>query len=269
MSLTEIQKQVLNILKEFRTPYDYVAGGAALNCSWPRLSDDLDIFRDGENRLPGNVNEEIEALRKAGFICQIEDFDNFGVNVIVRKDGDDTNIQWANDPETSQRFFAAQEDEEFGFRLHQADNAVNKVLCASSRRDSPRDAIDLMTVAEEYAPLGPLIWAASAKINLGQSKTPIEILFNLNEIIFSYGEEEIIAVRMRGEKVTRSQLREVLKPALKAATEYCENIAPSNYLSQLFVDQAETPVEATKSDLEEGRYRAETIKMFEPLPQFN
>ena len=59
------------------------------------------------------------------------------------------------------RFFPAQNDPEFGFRLHEADLAVNKVLCAARRNSAARDAVDLVNIVDRYAPLGPLVWAVS------------------------------------------------------------------------------------------------------------
>lgn len=267
MPLTEIQQRVIAVLKPFRTPHNYVAGGAALNSNWSRLSDDLDIFHDGSDRLPGDIADELKALNESGFTCEVFHSDNWTVEVVARERGFETKIQWFSDPETSQRFFPAQPDDQFGFRLHQADVAVNKVLCASRRTSAPRDAVDLMTIAKDYAPLGPLIWAASAKDNAGQTKSPREIVDAINKIVFGYGEEEMQAVRMEGAKVNRADVRDALKPALQAAALYCEEIAPLEYDSHLFIDETETPVEAKTADIETGRFMALEISRLEPVPK--
>ncbi|MEQ9444538.1 MAG: hypothetical protein RJS98_03165 [Rhodospirillaceae bacterium] len=269
MPLTDIQRDVVVVLKQFRTPHTYVAGGAVLNHNWLRLSDDLDIFHDGRDALPGDIADELKALAENGFACEMVHSDNWTVEIIARKYGFETKIQWFSDLETSQRFFAAQADEQFGFRLHQADAAVNKVLCASRRNTAPRDAVDLMTIAQDYAPLGPLVWAASAKENMGQRKSPRELLDAINQIVFGYGEEEIQAVRMDGPKVSRADIRDILKPALKAAARYCEEVAPVTYDSHLFIDQNETPVEARSVDIESGRYMARAIMRLEPVPSIS
>ena len=49
MPLTDIQRDVVVVLKQFRTPHTYVAGGAVLNHNWLRLSDDLMMV---ETRFP-------------------------------------------------------------------------------------------------------------------------------------------------------------------------------------------------------------------------
>lgn len=49
-----------------------------------------------------------------------------------------------------------------GWILHEIDLATNKVL-ALAGRDEPRDFVDTLFVMERILPLGPLVWAASAK----------------------------------------------------------------------------------------------------------
>ncbi|MEQ9110187.1 MAG: hypothetical protein RIF37_02785 [Rhodospirillaceae bacterium] len=122
MPLTDIQRDVVVVLKQFRTPHTYVAGGAVLNHNWLRLSDDLDIFHDGRDALPGDIADELKALAENGFACEMIHSDNWTVEIIARKYGFETKIQWFSDLETSQRFFAAQADEQFGFRLRRRRN---------------------------------------------------------------------------------------------------------------------------------------------------
>jgi len=162
MPLTPLQRMVIAALRPFRTEHDYVAGGAALNQGWLRLSDDMDIFHDHRNRLPAGAAREVRALREAGFAVEITTEDRWMVEAIVRRYGFETRVQWLDDPETSRRFFPAIEDDDLGFRMHQADVAVNKVLCAS-RREQVRDAVDLLTIARRYCALGALAWAAAAQ----------------------------------------------------------------------------------------------------------
>lgn len=157
MPLTDLQRMAVRTLRPFRTAHAFVGGGAALNYEWPRLSDDMDIFHDHRNQLPDSVEPELQALRKADFSVEITNNDQLMVEVILRKYGFETKVQWLDEPETCRRFFPALEDDDFGFRLHQADVAVNKVLCASRRRSAPRDAVDLISIVRRYSPLGPLI----------------------------------------------------------------------------------------------------------------
>ena len=50
----------------------------------------------------------------------------------------------------------------FGYVLHPADLAMNKVMAAAGRREL-RDIVDLVTIHETVLPLGAAIWAAVEK----------------------------------------------------------------------------------------------------------
>ena len=70
MPLTAIQQSAVEILRLHRSERSFVAGGAALNRGWPRLSDDLDIFQDERDSLPHSVEPELEALRSTGYAVE-------------------------------------------------------------------------------------------------------------------------------------------------------------------------------------------------------
>jgi hypothetical protein len=59
-------------------------------------------------------------------------------------------------------FYQPVPDPEFGWRLHFADLAVNKVLAAASRRQ-PRDFVDLYLVHNFVMPLWHAVWASPGK----------------------------------------------------------------------------------------------------------
>jgi hypothetical protein len=46
MALTELQMRIMHRLSSNRSETGYLAGGVILNLSWPRRSDDIDIFHD-------------------------------------------------------------------------------------------------------------------------------------------------------------------------------------------------------------------------------
>jgi hypothetical protein len=157
-------------------------------------------------------------------------------------------------------------DEELGFRLHPADAAVNKVLCAARRHGAPRDAVDLISVVQCYAPLGPLIWALSSK---DPKLNPGVTIASIRRIAFGYSDQEIRAVRMeRGATVTRNDVRDILGRALEAAAEYCENVAPEDHLGDLLVDGEDIPVEASATTIAAGSHRSVAITDFGRLPRF-
>ncbi len=263
MPLTPLQCMVVKVLRPFRTEHNYVAGGAVLNYQWPRLSDDMDIFQDHRNRLLNNVEPELQALRDAEFSVEITTRDEWMVEAIVRKYDFETKLQWLEDPETCKRFFPAIDDDELGFRLHQADIAVNKVLCVS-RRHEARDAVDLVTIVRRYAALGPLVWAVTGK---DPDRGPPQVLSSIRAVAFGFSDAEIRTVRMEdGSTVTRAELREVLTPALDDANEYCEEVAPIDYNGCLFVDANEKPVEDRDEDITNGTASAIPLKDFTIVP---
>ena len=264
MTLTPIQRSAARVLRPYRSEYSYVAGGAALNRDWPRLSDDMDIFDDRGDRLPHSVAPEFEALRNAGFAVERTAENDLVVEAIIRKDGEETQIQWFHDQETCRRFFPALEDPEFGFRLHDADGAVNKILCAARRKSAARDAVDLVNIVERYAPLGPLVWAASGKAS---DTAPPATLRGIRAIVFGYAREEIETVRMAdGSGMEWRRLRQVLDRALDAASEYCEITAPLEYPGCLFVDADERPVEADDAAIDIDKAFVVTIRDYSGIP---
>lgn len=264
MPLTPFQRMVIGVLQEFRTPADYVGGGAALNFDELRLSDDMDIFQDRANLLSSGVHRELEALRAREFAVETLYTSDDTVEAIIRRHGFETRVQWFSDEETCRRFLPAVEHEVFGFALHKSDNAVNKTLCASRRNRAARDAVDLVTLAEGYCSLGPLVWAAAGK---DPSRGPLEVIRGIRNIAFGYSDEEIQSVRMdNGVVMTRDHVRKVLGPALDRAVEYCEEVAPIDFQGRLFVDKALIPGEATDADLQARRYEALPLKDFSAIP---
>lgn len=107
MPLTAIQQSVAEILRPHRSEHNYVAGGAALNREWSRLSDDMDIFLDDRNRLPHSVESELASLRSAGYAIELTTDHDLVVEIVVRKNGEETRIQWFDDADTCWRFFLA------------------------------------------------------------------------------------------------------------------------------------------------------------------
>lgn len=224
----------------------------------------MDIFLDDRNRLPHSVESELESLRSAGYAIEFTTDNDLVVEIVIRKDGEETRVQWFDDADTCWRFFPAQDDPEFGYRLHDADLAVNKVLCAARRNSAARDAIDLVSIVEFYAPLGPLVWAVSSK---APDMAPPSTLRAIRANTFGYAEEEVETVRMEdGSRMEWRRLRQVLDHALEAASDYCARIAPVEHPGRLFVDAGERPVEADDAKITNGKAIAMTIRNFSGIP---
>ncbi len=160
MPLSKIQVDVLRLLAAHRDPESYVAGSTPLNRRSPRYSGDIDVFHSREERVASAAASDAETLQAAGYgirwirrapaVCTAE---------VSGQDGA-THLEWVVDSEV--RFFPVMKDETFGYVLHPADLAVNKVMAAAGRREV-RDVVDVVTVHEMILPLGALVWAAVEK----------------------------------------------------------------------------------------------------------
>ncbi len=250
MSLTDLQRRVLVAIAQNRDGRSYVAGGAALNRDWPRISDDLDIFQSAHDGFAEIVERDIAALRDAGYKVR-EVVRNVGmIETIVSLYDFETRIQWME--EDTRRFLPLVRDPRFGVRLHDADMAVNKVICAATRREA-RDIVDLVSIADGYCPLGPLIWAAPAKTTLGPGKIIEDILATAR----GYAPEELSTVRMEdGAEVDPERIRVRLRGALADARRFVMEHAPESLVNRLFIDRDECPVEADEDMLSSGVARA-------------
>src|SRR5579863_5238438 len=65
--LSNLQSRLLRLLASRRSPDSYVAGGVAINRDGPRISDDIDIFQDGDERLVAIAEGDGAIIEGAGF----------------------------------------------------------------------------------------------------------------------------------------------------------------------------------------------------------
>jgi hypothetical protein len=249
MPLTPLQSKVLRLLASHRTTQSYVAGGAALNRNHPRLSDDIDIFSDRGIDLAATAQRDVDALLAAGLsVERIANHYGAIIDAVVTDGKSQTMIQWQD--ETRARFFAVVSQPEFGMRLSDADLAVNKVLAAAGRRQA-RDMIDLVTLADTYASLGALVWAAGAKSPLGPGQMIEAIRRNANSLTA----DEIATVRTTATPPQRSDILGRLNTHLDRALKYVE-IAPLQTREHLIVSANNAPIEADDKMLSNGLARA-------------
>ncbi len=163
MPATKIQSAILSLLAQHRTPESFVAGGVPINRDGPRYSNDIDFFHDTATALTEAAVKDSEVLKAAGFEVVWERQIPGISTASVLRDGERTKLEWVVNSDF--RYFPAIPDAEFGFVLHPADLAINKVLAAAGRQEL-RDFVDLVTIAEQYLPLGPIAWAA-VEVSLG------------------------------------------------------------------------------------------------------
>lgn len=162
MPLTEFQRTVLRLLAANRSPESFVAGGTALNESpgSPRYSKDVDIFHDAREGVTAAADADAAVLTGAGFEVVWSVNQPGFKRATVSRDGHRLRLEWVQD--SAFRFFPVQLDEEFGWRLHLADLATNKVLALAGRWEA-RDFVDTLYLDGSFASLGLLAWAAAGK----------------------------------------------------------------------------------------------------------
>ncbi|KKB12087.1 hypothetical protein VE25_09125 [Devosia geojensis] len=238
MTLTPLQKQVMNVIAANRSETSYMAGGAVLNKDWFRVSDDLDIFHDTDEEIVDSARADITALKAAGFDVHIDVLIYGVVECTVSRNGSATMLQWMS--ETKIRFFPLVRDKEWGVRLNTADLAINKVMAASTRSKA-RDYVDLITIAENYCKLGPLIMAASGK---PPNFSPQKIIDETRRRSLSIPAEEFLSVRGLPIETTVDHIRDSLSQALDQAEAYIHAVEPV-FVGLLSLDRRGVPVEVT------------------------
>ena len=160
MPLSKIHIDVLRLLAAHRDPESYVAGATPLNQNTARYSDDIDIFHDREERVAAAALHDVNVLAAAGYrIAWLRQLPLLYTVEVTHGDAS-TRLEWVVD--SDYRFFPTMRDETFGYVLHPADLAMNKVMTAAGRREV-RDLVDLVMIHATILPLGAVIWAAVEK----------------------------------------------------------------------------------------------------------
>ena len=138
MPLTPFQIEVMSVIAKNRRPESHVARCAVLERDERsiRYSDDFDIFQDPEEHVLKIAEADAEALTNAGYVIRwlVKGADRSKAEVIA--EGQTVRLDWVIDSDF--RFFPVQQDPLFGYCLHRADLATNKVM-AMSERVAPRD----------------------------------------------------------------------------------------------------------------------------------
>lgn len=162
MPLTNIQRKVLKLLAERRTPESYVGGATVLhrdNAS-PRFSRDIDFFHDVEKSIALSAETDFATLQendiKVEWILQNPTFYRAEASISDER----IKLEWAVD--SAFRFFPVIRDPVCGYRLHEIDAAVNKILAMAGRREA-RDFVDILHIHKTSLSLGALAWAACGK----------------------------------------------------------------------------------------------------------
>jgi hypothetical protein len=235
MPLTPFQKGVARILMANRTPESHIAGGAVINRreSGLRYSDDLDIFHDAAASVAASAEADAKALEAAGYSVEWTIRNEGFFRAEASRDDGHVRLDWTTD--SAFRFFPVQPDEEFGYCLHQADLATNKVLALAGRSEI-RDFLDILQLDQDYLSLGAIMWAACGK---DAGFTP-DLLLDQTNRHSRYQESDL-----KGENLARPvDLRE-LKRQWLAARERAGGLfarLPPEELGCLYLDPENRPV---------------------------
>lgn len=238
--LSKLQADVLRLLAAHRDPESYVAGSSFLTRRGTRFSADIDIFHDREDRVAGAAAEDMAALLAEGLEVQWQRREPLFYQAIVTRGDETTKLEWVVDSDF--RFYPAQRDPDFGYVLHPADLATNKIMAAAGRRE-PRDIVDLVDIHERILPLGAVAWAAVGK-SLGF--TP-EGLINEVRRLAHYREEDFARVASDPPVDAAAVMRRLLE-ALGQADAFVRRM-PTDKIGLLFLQDGQ-PVQPDPDHLE-------------------
>lgn len=243
MPLSDFQRRTLVLLAANRNPDSYIAGATPIHAQEdsPRYSTDIDIFHDTIEAVLASMDADRQTLLANGYRFEVlGQYRSFAEARIFLK-GDELRLEWAAD--SAWRFFPLVPDALFGYRLHPADSATNKVLAGASRREA-RDYVDLLHLDATFLPLGPLVWAASGK---DPGMTPN---FILEELVrhAHYREEDFARLLLARPIDLHAAKREWLR-AIEVSRQLIDQL-PAAEVGCLYLDPRGEPVSPEPSDAE-------------------
>lgn len=162
MPVTDIQAEILRVIAKHRNPESYLAGATVIHraANSPRYSQDLDFFHDVADSVASCAQQDVSTLQGSGYqvdwLLQTPSFHR----ALVTTQRGQLKIEWAQD--SAFRFFPLLPDEWCGYRLHDADAAVNKILALAGRQEV-RDFVDILHLDAGYLSIGAMAWAACGK----------------------------------------------------------------------------------------------------------
>ena len=194
-----------------------------------RASEDVDVFNAPNINVVATAEVDMADLKAAGFeVSPTTRYEGF-VEAIAAKPGvGATKIQWLQ--YSGYNFYQPVPDPEFGWRLHFADLAVNKVLATASRRQ-PRDLVDLYLVHSFIMPLWHAVWAAAGKdVEMTPEKAIERIRFHSQ-----YAADELINSVFTADSAAIPGMISKVRTALDEA-EKIVNLLPSDSVGSLLVN---------------------------------
>jgi hypothetical protein len=235
MPLSAFQRGVARLLAAHRNPESHIAGGAAINRADAsfRYSTDLDIFHDVAAMVAGCAEADVRSLQAEGYAVEWNLRQEGFFRAEVSRGPDRLRLDWSTD--SAFRFFPVQPDEVFGYCLHPADLAINKVLALAGRTEF-RDFLDMLYLDASYLSLGAVVWAACGK---DPGYTPALLLDMANRHT-RFQESDL-----KGELLARPVDFKELKRQWLEARERAESLIlrlPADELGCLYLNAANNPV---------------------------
>jgi hypothetical protein len=99
--LARLQSEILRLIATHRDPESYVAGGAPLNVTAARISADIDLFHDREERVARPAAADSTTLQEAGFELHRLRREPALYALVAGKGGETTRLEWAVEPDPS------------------------------------------------------------------------------------------------------------------------------------------------------------------------
>jgi hypothetical protein len=235
MPLTPFQREVARLLAAHRNPDSHVAGGVVINRSdaSPRYSADLDLFHDAVESVAVCANADAAELIKRGLAVEWQIRQPGFYRAQAFRGADSLKLEWCAD--SAFRFFPVQPDPDFGYSLHPADLATNKVLALAGRSEF-RDLLDILYLHDSYLGLGAICWAACGK---DEGFTPLSILDHAKRNT-KFQEANLVSERL-AHPVTLPMLKERWLAAASAAENLVTRL-PAREVGCLYLDKAGSPV---------------------------
>jgi hypothetical protein len=231
LPLDNFQIAVLKSLMPLRSPGSVFAGGSVLQRHAFRLSDDQDIFHASGQNIIAIADRDARKLREDGFEVTVrQPFEGLVEAFIARGNEGSTKIQWVE--AGSWAFFAPVPDPDFGWRLHMADLATNKVLAAGGRREV-RDYVDLFLIHKHVMPLWLAMWAAPSKDESWSPASLAEKISMKNNFHQGEIDEEIVSTI----EISSAEVGRTIREAIEQARTIFERL-PTRDTGKLFVDKA-------------------------------
>jgi hypothetical protein len=218
-----------------RSPESYLAGATVLHRAddSPRFSEDLDFFHDLADSVAQSAETDAATMKAAGigleWLLRTPTF----YRAVVSIDREQLRLEWAQD--SAFRFFPVQADEVCGYRLHDADAAVNKIL-ALAGREEVRDFVDILHIHRTGLSVGALAWAACGK---DPGYSPAFLLENAARHV-RYSQDHLNRLNLREPLELDELKRQWLAAAEQAQTLFA--VLPETDLGCLYLADDGSPV---------------------------